>query len=347
MSLRAGCNLTGCGFIWLIAKAASLCLMLLASHGTSIIIPAPKFGAPHVTSNQLIFTYPDARKPQLISIHRETGRELWKTSVTNADVQLWPTSQKLLVSIENGIFELSTSAGRLDHRLNLGFPVERVVEISPDLLLVKRHWHGGLTNVLLGVRATDWRGHGRERMFTNSLILIASVSSLNSVSPICAREAMIHPSIYGRRRTCGSRFSKRRMGASFGERLRARHLPRKLLSSLIRTFYSARLVGWLAYQRGMELYFIVFTLVRETGKRRFGAREQACLRISRPTSWRPSICRGSRTKSFCDTRNRLWTSTIIARLMAISTSCAGRFLALWDLMRAQEKSCGLRTGRKN
>jgi outer membrane protein assembly factor BamB len=156
MSMRARCNLVGRGFVWLIAAAGFLSLMPLASRAMSIIMPAPKFGVPVVTSNQVIFTYPDARKAQLISIHRETGREHWKTFVTNPDVQLWPTSRKLLVSIEHGIFELSTSTGRLEHRVNVGFPIERIIEVSPDLLLVKRDWRDGLSNVMLAVRVSDW-----------------------------------------------------------------------------------------------------------------------------------------------------------------------------------------------
>src|SRR5262245_57659470 len=131
-------------------------LFLSSSRGASIFRHTPKFGTPLVTSNQLTFTFPDARKPTIVSINRDTGKKIWELAVTNKDVQLWRTSASPIVSIDTNLFELNVSAPSLQHRFQTQFEIQHLHEVSPSLFLLQQLSTDIRTNLSIAVRRTDW-----------------------------------------------------------------------------------------------------------------------------------------------------------------------------------------------
>lgn len=117
----------------------------------------PKFGTPLVLSNQIIFTWPDAQRPKLISIHRETAAKRWEVPVSDNDIQLWPASQNPIVTIRSTAFTLNTDTGTLQRQTDFGFEIKELRQIHPDLLLIERRSADIRTNGLLALRTTtNW-----------------------------------------------------------------------------------------------------------------------------------------------------------------------------------------------
>jgi outer membrane protein assembly factor BamB len=142
-------------------RNSALLLLLLAcvlsnSRGAFRGIHTPKFGTPLVTSNKIIFTWPDAQHPKLITIDRETGEKRWEISVTNKDVQLWSVTNNPIVSIGPDLFTLTIATGALQHRANVGFEIQELREIAPELLLIERRAEDIRTNGLAAIRTTNW-----------------------------------------------------------------------------------------------------------------------------------------------------------------------------------------------
>src|SRR4051812_43665771 len=135
-------------------------LLLTAVPSNSLAQPrgrhTPKFGTPLVTSNQIIFTWPDGQQPKLISIDRDKGEKRWEISVTNKNAQLWSVTQFPILSIGSALFEVNVATGGLQHLMTIDFDIEDLREISPELLLVKRRSADIRTNGLMAIRLTNW-----------------------------------------------------------------------------------------------------------------------------------------------------------------------------------------------
>ena len=127
------------------------------SHASIVIKQTPKFGAPLVLSNQLIFTWPDSAKPKIISIDRRTGAKIWESSVPLRSVQVWPTSKQPILTTLSNVFELNATNGQLHHRFSAPFDIESAREVSPNLLLLKSRSEDQRTNILSAVNTDTWR----------------------------------------------------------------------------------------------------------------------------------------------------------------------------------------------
>jgi outer membrane protein assembly factor BamB len=136
-------------------SAVFVCVSLNA-RSTFRINQTPKFGTPLVISNQLIFTYPDARHPRIISIDRESSHTLWETPVTNKSVRLWPPFTSPIVTFATNILELNIETGRLQPRFQTESVIERVAQISSRLLLVQCETSEIPTNILVAIRTPEW-----------------------------------------------------------------------------------------------------------------------------------------------------------------------------------------------
>jgi outer membrane protein assembly factor BamB len=144
--------------VFLVLHFAAFSLLQPApSFATLIISEAPKFSAPLVLSNQLIFTWPDATKPKLISINRQTGSKLWEKPLSHPGATLWPAPIDPLLAIQTNLFKLNAAHGELIPHFKTPLPIEEIRQPSSDLLLVKCQSENQLTNVLLEVRLPDWR----------------------------------------------------------------------------------------------------------------------------------------------------------------------------------------------
>jgi hypothetical protein len=139
-------------------KALFLALLFILGTSVSQARPriTPKFGTPLVTSNQLIFAYPDARKPAIIGIDRGSGAKLWELPVTNKDVQLWHTTSNPIVSIDTKLFELNLSDHSLQLRFTTDFQIETLREISAELFLLQQRAADIRTNKAIVINRNDW-----------------------------------------------------------------------------------------------------------------------------------------------------------------------------------------------
>jgi outer membrane protein assembly factor BamB len=149
-------SLFRCSVIWRVGVLLLLTFVVSNSHAQFRGFHTPKFGTPLVASNQIIFTWPDAQQPKLISIDRDKGDKRWEISVTNRDAQLWSVSQNPIVSAGSTLFEVNVATGGLQQRMDLAFDIAELREISPELLLVNRRSADIRTNGLMAIRRSNW-----------------------------------------------------------------------------------------------------------------------------------------------------------------------------------------------